>query len=129
MKLFDILKFKLPNFKADECKLHIAGWNGSENPLDLYFAGEFEEWQSWQSKKNFERKYIISIIQLPAKDKWLFAGIYQSYNCYYDKSKEYFKVWAEYYEKLKMEIPEGQLGCNPGGISTSDKLKIIGTIQ
>jgi hypothetical protein len=28
-----------------------------------------------------------------------------------------------------MEIPEGQLGCNPGGISTSDKLKIIGTIQ
>lgn len=45
------------------------------------------------------------------------------------KSNEYFEVWAEYYQKLKMEIPEGQLGCNPGGISTSDKLNIIGTIQ
>ena len=45
------------------------------------------------------------------------------------KSNEYFEVWADYYQKLKMEIPEGQLGCNPGGISTSDKLKIIGTIK
>jgi hypothetical protein len=45
------------------------------------------------------------------------------------KSKDYFEVWADYYKKLNMEIPEGQLGCNPGGISTSDKLKIIGTIK
>ena len=45
------------------------------------------------------------------------------------KSNQYFEVWADYYEKLKMEIPEGQLGCNPGGISTSDKLNIIGSIQ
>ena len=45
------------------------------------------------------------------------------------KSNEYFKVWTEYYEKLKIEIPEGQLGCNPGGISTSDELRIIGTIR
>ena len=45
------------------------------------------------------------------------------------KSNEYFEVWADYYENLQMEIPEGQLGCNPGGISTSDKLKIIGTLR
>ena len=45
------------------------------------------------------------------------------------KSNDYFEVWAEYYKKLNMEIPEGQLGCNPGGISTSDKLRIIGTIK
>jgi hypothetical protein len=32
-------------------------------------------------------------------------------------------------DKLKMKIPEGQLGCNPGGISTSDKLRIIGTLR
>ena len=44
------------------------------------------------------------------------------------KTNEYFDVWEEYYQNLKMEIPEGELGCNPGGISTSDKLKIIGTI-
>src|SRR5574343_1249157 len=45
------------------------------------------------------------------------------------KSNEYFEVWVDYYEKLKMEIPEGQLGCNPGGIYTSNKLKIIGTLR
>ena len=45
------------------------------------------------------------------------------------KSNEYFEVWADYYKKLKMEIPAGHLGCNPGGISISDKLKIIGTIE
>ena len=45
------------------------------------------------------------------------------------KSNEYFEVWADYYENLQMEIPEGQLGCNPGGISTSDKLRIIGTLR
>ena len=45
------------------------------------------------------------------------------------KSNDYFEVWAEYYKKLNLEIPEGQLGCNPGGISTSDKLNIIGTIK
>ena len=44
------------------------------------------------------------------------------------KTNEYFDVWEEYYKNLKMEIPEGELGCNPGGISTSDKLKIIGKI-
>jgi hypothetical protein len=43
-------------------------------------------------------------------------------------SKEYFNVWEDYYTKLNMEIPEGQLGCNPGGISTSNKLKIIGKL-
>jgi hypothetical protein len=45
------------------------------------------------------------------------------------KTNDYFEVWAAYYKNLNMEIPEGQLGCNPGGISTSNKLRIIGTIN
>ena len=36
-----------------------------------------------------------------------------------------FPVWVEYYENLKMPIPEGELGCNPGGISRSKKLEIV----
>lgn len=40
-------------------------------------------------------------------------------------TKEMFPVWVEYYENLKMPIPEGELGCNPGGISRSEKLKIV----
>jgi hypothetical protein len=44
-------------------------------------------------------------------------------------SNDYFQVWIDYYENLKIEIPEGELGCNPGGISTSNKLKIIGIVE
>ena len=43
-------------------------------------------------------------------------------------SNDYFEAWAEYYEKLNIEIPEGKPGCNPGGISTSKKIKILGTL-
>ena len=43
-------------------------------------------------------------------------------------SNEYFQVWETYFEKLNMEVPEGKLGCNPGGISKSRKIKILGTI-
>lgn len=44
-------------------------------------------------------------------------------------SQEFFKVWVDYYKSLNTTIPEGELGCNPGGISTSNKLKIIGTLN
>jgi hypothetical protein len=44
-------------------------------------------------------------------------------------SNEYFEVWQEYYDNLKIKIPEGELGCNPGGISLSKKLRIIGTLN
>lgn len=45
------------------------------------------------------------------------------------KTNDYFEVWVNYYRNLKMKIPEGQLGCNPGGISISNKLRIIGILQ
>lgn len=36
-----------------------------------------------------------------------------------------FPAWVKYYDELKMEVPEGKPGCNPGGISTSDKIVIV----
>ncbi len=43
-------------------------------------------------------------------------------------SSTYFKVWEDYYKNLNIPIPEGKLGCNPGGISTSKKIKILGKL-
>lgn len=43
-------------------------------------------------------------------------------------SKEYFKAWKEYYNNLNIPIPEGNPGCNPGGISTSKRIKILGKL-
>jgi hypothetical protein len=44
-------------------------------------------------------------------------------------SDSYFPAWIDYYKNLGIEIPEGKLGCNPGGISRSDKIKILGRLK
>lgn len=62
----------------ENTKVHLASWNGSENPLDVYLAGNFDEWQSWQNKLNFNRDFVLSLIGLPEAGKWLFAGVYES---------------------------------------------------
>ena len=40
-------------------------------------------------------------------------------------TKAYFPVWVDYYAKLKIPIPEGKPGINPGGISRSAKIVIL----
>ena len=42
---------------------------------------------------------------------------------------DFFPAWVEYYNELGKSIPEGLPGCNPGGISVSDKIEIIGSWQ
>lgn len=81
--LFDLLSVNASSINEEDCKIHLAVWNGNEDPVDVFLAGEFEGWQSWQSRKNFERKYIISLLQLPGVDKWLFAGGFKSEGCSY----------------------------------------------
>jgi cell wall-associated NlpC family hydrolase len=43
-------------------------------------------------------------------------------------SDTFFPVWVDYFKNLHLDIPEGKPGCNPGGLSRSDKIDIIGTI-
>ncbi|RYJ43213.1 YiiX/YebB-like N1pC/P60 family cysteine hydrolase [Flavobacterium beibuense] len=41
----------------------------------------------------------------------------------------FFPAWVDYYKSIDAEIPEGLSGCNPGGISTSHKIEVIGTVE
>jgi len=77
MLLFDVLRLHLPDLDPKRCKLHIATPSRDSDPLDVFFANRFEAWQSWQTKKNFERDSIVSLIKLPGKDRWLFAGCFR----------------------------------------------------
>lgn len=97
MLVREILRLLSPQIDPNDLKIHLATWNGSEDPLDVYFAGEFDEWQRWQTRRNFERSWVISLISLPAKNTWLFAGLYRSSGCtwnddhglyYYDLSPD-----------------------------------------
>lgn len=90
MLLFDLLKINIPCIKEEDCKIHLAVWNGTENPVDVFLAGNFEEWQSWQSRQNFGRKYIVSLLQLPGANKWLFAGGFSSRGCIYVETENYY---------------------------------------
>ena len=38
-------------------------------------------------------------------------------------------AWVEYYQKMGIEIPEGQPGCNPNGLAASEKLERLGKIE
>lgn len=44
-------------------------------------------------------------------------------------TNEYNKGWINYYRELNAEIPEGKPGCNPNGMASSNKLKLIGTLK
>lgn len=78
MRVFDLLSILNTDIRPEDSKVHLATWNGEDNPLDVYLAGGFNEWQCWQTRKNFERKYVLSLINMPGINRWLFAGIHRS---------------------------------------------------
>ena len=84
MLLYPLLALLGPVVTPANSKVHLAGWNGAEDPLDIYRRdpARFEEWQAHQTLKNFEREYVVALIQLPGSGtQWLFAGAYQSRGC------------------------------------------------
>jgi hypothetical protein len=77
MHIYDLIQQWVPEFSSNETKIHLARWNGSEHPIDVFISGKFDGWQAWQSKKNFERKYVLSLIDA-GHGKWLYAGLFLS---------------------------------------------------
>lgn len=76
MLAINLIKLMDPRISPGNTKVHLASWNGSEEPLDVYFAGEFDDWQSWQTQKNFSRDYVVSLVKLPERNRWLYIGTY-----------------------------------------------------
>ncbi|MFH5880893.1 GIY-YIG nuclease family protein [Liberiplasma polymorphum] len=56
-------------------KVHFA-IGKKHNPMDEYLLGKFKEYQEIQTRPNFKRKYIISLIY-SSKSVWMFAGVYE----------------------------------------------------
>lgn len=77
MLVFDMLRLLVPELEASSTKIHLAGWNGYDDPLDVFLAGRFAEWPSYQSQRNFERPFVLSLIKTRERDRWLFAGAHK----------------------------------------------------
>ncbi len=45
------------------------------------------------------------------------------------RTNSFYPVWQTHFAKLNMDVPEGLPGCNPGGMSKSDKIKILGILK
>ena len=78
MRVFDLIRTLDAEVTPEETKVHLAGWNGAEDPLQVYLAGGFDEWQSVQSRRNFERPFVLSLIQLSERNQWLYVGMFDS---------------------------------------------------
>jgi hypothetical protein len=77
IKLSGILKIEKP----DDYKAHLADYNQSDEPLDV-FVRDRQEWQSWseykKAKNDFNRPFIFTLMSFyPEKDTWLFGGIFE----------------------------------------------------
>lgn len=107
MKLKELIPFLEQN--QNDIKVHCA--TGSKDkfaPKKAFLNGEFKEWQEEQNGKNFERKYILSLIDWD-KDEWLFAGIYKRLSvkevnevnvCKYKYETELTEIGEEFIGKL-----------------------------
>jgi hypothetical protein len=81
MQLFQMLQLLDAEVKPEHCKIHLASWNGEDDPYDVYLEGRFDEWQALQNKKNFERQLVVSLIALARPSQWLFAGVHDAQGC------------------------------------------------
>jgi hypothetical protein len=76
--LFDLLKMLEPTFSVEKAKVHLARHNGTEQPIDVFVQGNFDEWQRMQRARNFELEFVVSLLQAGNPTRWLFAGLFRS---------------------------------------------------
>lgn len=94
MNLFDVLRLHDDAIEPGQCKLHLAGWNGYENPIDVYLDGKFDVWQARQTRKNFSRPLVVSLIAMEQAHHWLLAGVFDVLGL------EFVKSWDAYRYKM-----------------------------
>ena len=97
-KLNDL--FHLTEDEMRKYKIHLAAYNGYEQPLDV-FARDREEWKGWNEwrggKDDFNREYIIGLIPDYHKiDKYVFGGVFKVIKRYDD--------WQETEVGYKVEL-------------------------
>jgi hypothetical protein len=134
MRAFDVITAMDPQVLAEQTKIHLAT-HTQVSTLDLYLAGKFDEWQRWQTLQNFRRKFVLSLVKLPSRNRWLFAGVHNSYGSEYIKEKglHYYRLeersaCSEFSGRLvvRFERPGRQLYLNAESwLDSIDLLEIL----
>ena len=77
MRVFDMLRLLVPELEPHKAKLHLASEGGAPFKLDVFASGGFPEWQRYQTQRNFERPFVVALIKLSERDRWLFGGCHR----------------------------------------------------
>jgi hypothetical protein len=98
---------KLSDDDLSQYKLHLACWNGQEQPLNVYLQdwNSWMGWNEWRGNKNdFNRDYIFSLIQYYHEpNKWLFGGLFkvvERFDDYHDTEVGYKLELLELHKEL-----------------------------
>ena len=66
---------------------------------------------------------LVHLAYLDSEEKPIFP---QQPMSFHDQSGHVTQFWKDYYQQWHMNVPEGWPGTNPGGISRSDAIEIVG---
>ena len=96
---------KFPDLTPEATKVHLAQMNDyKEDPLVKFRGGTFDDWQCWQKRLEFSRRYVVSLIRIPGTETWLFAGAFQQTG---NAGKKAYADREElYYQYHLQKIPE-----------------------
>lgn len=105
MKLFDYLKMVSPDLTPETTKVHLAQMNEyKEDPLVKFREETFDDWQCWQKRLEFSRRFVVSLIRVPGSETWLFAGAFEQLG--YRGKQPYPDREELYYHYNLLKIPE-----------------------
>jgi hypothetical protein len=111
MLAFDLVRLLDPDVLPERSKIHLATWNGSEDPLVLFRSGAFEPWQASQNNRNFERDFVVALIAMPERASWLMGGVYQRTGCVPAGGERSNAVIYDLAARPKCEELKGRLVC------------------
>lgn len=73
--------FRFSDEEMWQYKIHLAAYNGYEQPLDVFVRdkNEWKQWNEWRGRKDdFNRKYILGLIpDYHRAGKYVFGGIFE----------------------------------------------------
>lgn len=86
-------------------------------PYDFFFM---------PSDSAFYCSELVQKCYFTSHGKQIFKPIPMSFH---DKTGKITPFWTEYYAKQGLKVPEGEPGSNPGQLSRSKKIRIIGIVN
>lgn len=94
-----------PDLTPETTKVHLAQMNEyNEDPLVKFREATFDDWQCWQKRLEFSRRYVVSLIRVPGTETWLFTGAFEQLG---NKGKQPYPDREElYYHYNLLKIPK-----------------------